>query len=65
MNHPPPFARLLVALNLVAGKECLMVGNLDTGYIVAPHDAKLEMELKDRSMLSDRDATQWVHTFRW
>ena len=56
---------LLVALHLAEGKECLMVGNMQTGHIVVAHDAELEMELKDRCRKTGRDPAAWVRTFRW
>jgi hypothetical protein len=39
---------LLVALHLAEGKQCLVVGNLQTGYIVVPHSAELQGELDAR-----------------
>jgi predicted RNase H-like nuclease len=56
---------LLVALYLAEGKECLMVGNMDTGYIVVPHDAKLKMELEDRCLQTGREEAEWVRTLQW
>jgi len=42
-----------------------MVGNMQTGHIVVPHNAKLETELKDRCRRTDRDPDGWVRTFQW
>jgi predicted RNase H-like nuclease len=56
---------LLVALYLAEGKECLMVGNTETGYIVVPHDAKQEKELEERCAQTGRDSARWVRTFQW
>ncbi len=39
---------LLVALYLAERKDCLMVGDLQTGYIVVPYGAELRAELDAR-----------------
>jgi predicted RNase H-like nuclease len=51
---------LLVALYLAEGKECLMVGDLRTGYIVVPHKAELNKELEDRCNKTGRKPVDWV-----
>ena len=56
---------LLVALHLVERKECIMVGDLETGYIVVPHDAKLKKELEDRCTQTGRNPEEWVRRFQW
>ena len=38
----------LVARHLAEGEECLMVGDLQTGFIVVPHKGELSKELEDR-----------------
>lgn len=55
---------LLVALELVEGRDCLMVGDLDTGYIVVPGSATLHAELEARCNQTGRRPSDWVRTFR-
>jgi predicted RNase H-like nuclease len=45
---------LLVALYLVEMRECLMVGDMDTGYIVVPSGDILRKELNARCELTGR-----------
>lgn len=55
---------LLVALYLVETRECLMVGNLDTGYIVVPYERSLAEELQARCEQIGRAPSDWVRSFR-
>ncbi len=55
---------LLVALYLAEGKDCLMLGDLETGYIVVPDSAALREELKDRCSETGRGASEWMRVFR-
>lgn len=55
---------LLVALYLVERKDCLMVGDLQTGYIVVPYGAGLRVELDARCNQTDLAPTEWVRVFR-
>jgi predicted RNase H-like nuclease len=55
---------LLVALILAERKECLMVGNRQTGYIVVPHHAELRAELTARCDQTAREPSEWVRVFR-
>lgn len=55
---------LLVGLQLAEGGECLMVGELQTGYIVVPHCARLQNELERRCGATARLAPEWVQTFK-
>jgi predicted RNase H-like nuclease len=55
---------LLVAMWLQQGRECIMVGNLATGYIVVPHDPALLSELASRCMKTGRTPEDWVRVFR-
>lgn len=55
---------LLVALHLAEQKECLMVGDRQTGYIVVPHDAKLRTELDARCKRTGRVPSDWVRAFK-
>lgn len=55
---------LLVALYLAERSECLMVGNLDTGYIVVPYGEDLCEELKTRCVQTGRSPSEWVRSFR-
>lgn len=53
---------LLVALFLVELKECLMVGDTETGYIVVPHGDGLRKEIEERCKETGRDPSLWVRT---
>lgn len=55
---------LLVALYLAERKDCLMVGNRQTGYIVAPHGADLRAELGARCNETGRVTSEWVRVFK-
>lgn len=54
---------LLAALHFAESKDCLMVGNLDTGYIVVPYGEGLREELECRCRQTDRDPAGWVRSF--
>jgi predicted RNase H-like nuclease len=55
---------LLAALYLAEMKECLMVGNRDTGYIVVPYGESLSEELEGRCEETGRAPSEWVRSFR-
>jgi predicted RNase H-like nuclease len=55
---------LLVALHLTEGRDCLMVGEMATGYIVVPYGAGLQGELMGRCGHTKREPAEWVRTFR-
>ena len=55
---------LLVALYLAEQKDCLIVGDRQTGYIVVPYGAKLRTELDARCNKTDRIPSEWVRAFR-
>jgi predicted RNase H-like nuclease len=55
---------LMVALYLVERKACLMVGNLQTGYIVVPYGAGLYAELEVCCNRTGRAPSDWLRTFR-
>jgi predicted RNase H-like nuclease len=55
---------LLVALSLVERKDCLMVGDRQTGYIVVPYGASLHAELDARCNETGRAPSEWVRVFR-
>lgn len=54
---------LLVALYVAEFRDCLMVGNIDTGYIVVPHGERLRNELEERCNSTDRESSLWVKIF--
>ena len=54
---------LLVARSL-EGKECLMVGDLETGCIVVPDSAGPRAELDARCCKTGRSPAQWLRVFR-
>ena len=55
---------LLVALYLAEHKDCLMVGDLQTGYIVVPYGGSILTELQTRCNRTERPSTEWVRVFR-
>ena len=55
---------LLVALYLAERKDCLMVGDRQTGYIVVPYGAGLRAELDARCNRTGRTPSEWVRMFR-
>jgi predicted RNase H-like nuclease len=55
---------LLVALYLADGKDSLMVGNRQTGYIVVPYDTRLRAELDVRCSQTGRVPSEWVRAFK-
>lgn len=54
---------LLVALHVAEQKQCLIVGDLQTGYIVVPHSAELHAELDARCKDTGREPSEWVRKF--
>jgi predicted RNase H-like nuclease len=55
---------LLVALYLAQRKDCLMVGDTQTGYIVVPYGAGLRAELDARCNQTGRVPSEWVRSFK-
>lgn len=55
---------LLVALYWAESKECLMVGDLKTGYMVVPYGKDLHGELTDRCEKTGQEPSEWVQLFR-
>ena len=55
---------LLVALYLAERKDCLMVGDTQTGYIVVPYGAGLRAELDARCNQTGRVPSEWVRSFK-
>lgn len=53
---------LLIALHFVERKGCLMVGNLQTGYMVVPYSTALHSELETRCRKTGRVPSEWIHT---
>ena len=54
---------LIVGLHLADGKECLMVGDIDSGYMIVPSMAGLYKELIDRCKNTARMSSKWVQPF--
>ena len=54
---------LIVGLHLTPPRECLMVGDLRTGYIVAPASDALERELASRCTATQRAPEEWLRRF--
>lgn len=55
---------LLVALYLAENKDCLMVGDRETGYIVVPYGASIRAELDARCNQTGRVPSEWVRAFK-
>ena len=55
---------LLVALYLAERKDCLMVGDRKTGYIVVPYGGGILSELQTRCDRTGRSPSEWVRVFR-
>ena len=55
---------LLVGIHLAENRECLMVGNLTSGYIVTPDGVTLHNELNARCFATGRQPNEWVRSFR-
>lgn len=55
---------LLAGLALHSGRECLMIGGTDTGYIVVPESEELRGELTARCHATGRVPSDWVKPIR-
>ena len=55
---------LLVALHLAEGKDCLMIGDLETEYIIVPDSAELRAGCYARCCKTGRSPAQWLRVFR-
>lgn len=55
---------LLVGLYLVEQKDCLIVGDCQTGYAIAPYGDKLRAELDTRCEQTGRVPADWVRVFK-
>jgi hypothetical protein len=56
---------LYVAILFITGKELTMVGDIESGYIVAPYCAELSEEMEASCQDEDMalDPNDWIHTF--
>ncbi len=55
---------LLAGFHVMEGLPCLVIGDLPSGYIVVPHEAKLAVELAIRTEGTARAPADWVRTVR-
>jgi predicted RNase H-like nuclease len=55
---------LIVAIYFSEGKDCLMVGDMQTGYMIVPCNNGLCTELENRCHDTGRVPLQWVRVFR-
>ena len=55
---------LLVAMEMADGKECLLVGQQQSGYIVVSSSAMIHNELAQRCCATNRDPSHWLHKWR-
>lgn len=56
---------LLVAVNLAARDEMLIVGDRESGQITVPYSAELHEELADRCRATGKATAHWVKSFRF
>lgn len=56
---------LLVALHLIEDRDCLMIGDRESGYVVVPHGVSLQAELEARCRHTRRIPSEWVRVFRF
>jgi predicted RNase H-like nuclease len=56
---------LLVAIDLAAKEECLMIGNVETGYIVVRDAGDLREELAARCVDTGRAPADWLRLVRF
>ncbi len=55
---------LLTAVHLAEGRESLMVGDLESGYMAVPFGQALHDELQMRCEATGRVASRWVRRFK-
>jgi len=55
---------LLVAFHLAEQRLCLMLGDLQSGYIVVPHSCPMFAELEARCKRIGRQPSQWLTPFQ-
>ncbi len=55
---------LLIAAHLATGRNGLLVGNTETGYMVLPHGEELVGELNARCVATGRHPQDWVRPLR-
>jgi predicted RNase H-like nuclease len=56
---------LLVGLELALDGDGLMVGQIDSGYMVVPYREALATELQERCVATGRVPAEWVWRVRW
>ncbi len=54
---------LVTAFFLAEGKDCLMVGDVKTGFIMVPYGEDLHQELEIRCKTTGRDPQKWIKIF--
>jgi predicted RNase H-like nuclease len=55
---------LVVAFHLAERKDCLMVGDMQTGYMVVPYGAGLSAEVHARCNQTGRMPSEWIRVFK-
>lgn len=55
---------LLVALQLAEHRDCLVIGDTRTGYMVVPANGGLQAELETRCVTTGREPSDWMRTYR-
>ncbi|MBK8997342.1 MAG: DUF429 domain-containing protein [Myxococcales bacterium] len=51
---------LLVGIHLAEGHPCLVIGNMQTGYIIVPDSAQVRQELQTRCTSTGRIPSEWL-----
>jgi len=54
---------LIAALHLAERRNCLMIGDTQSGYIVVPNNQSLQREVEVRCKATARSASDWVRVF--
>ncbi len=52
---------LIAGLYMVCEENFMVIGDMDTGYIVSPYSAKLSSELKTRCAKINREHIKWLY----
>lgn len=53
---------LLVAMDMAEGKDCMVIGEQKSGYIVTSASEMVKNELTQRCIQTERDPTRWIHS---
>lgn len=54
---------LLVAMDMADGKDCMVIGEQASGYIVTTAAEMMQSELTQRCIQTERDPARWIRSF--